>query len=105
MEAAPDRFRFILERPIVGEPGRAMELLRRRHRATGALIAKGTGEPLLAYCRRVLFDPMGFGPSLGERPGWRISSGSGLRLLPRDLLKIGHLVLAGESGMVTDRAT
>jgi len=28
----------------------------------GRLIGKGTGESLFAYCRRVLFDPLGFGP-------------------------------------------
>ena len=27
MEAAPDRYRFILERPIVGEPGREMDAI------------------------------------------------------------------------------
>ena len=31
--------------------------------ALGRLIAKGTGEKLLDYARRVLFEPLGFGPS------------------------------------------
>jgi CubicO group peptidase (beta-lactamase class C family) len=96
MEAAPDRFRFILERPIVGEPGVKWIYCGGATALLGRLIAQGTGEPLLAYCRRVLFDPMGFGPAdwASGRDG-EFRAASGLRLLPRDLLKIGQLVLAG----------
>jgi CubicO group peptidase (beta-lactamase class C family) len=53
----------------------------------------------LTSCRRVLFDPLGFGPA-----EWTVArdsearADSGLRLLPRDLLKLGKLVLAGASG-------
>lgn len=96
MEAAPDRFRFILEQPIVGEPGVKWTYCGGATALLGRLIARGTGEPLLAYARRVLFDPMGFGSAEwskgtdGER-----RAASGLRLLPRDMLKIGELVLAG----------
>ena len=97
MEAAPDRFRFILERPIVDEPGTKWTYCGGATAILGHLIERGTGEPLLAYCRRVLFDPMGFGPV-----GWAKGLGdgqyraaSGLRLLPRDLLKIGELWRVG----------
>jgi CubicO group peptidase (beta-lactamase class C family) len=96
MEAAPDRFRFILERPIVGEPGARWTYCGGATALLGSLIGKGTGEPLLPYCRRVLFDPMGFGPvdwAKGRDGEYRAASG--LRLLPRDLLKIGQLVRAG----------
>ena len=96
MEAAPDRFRFILGLPIVGEPGVKWTYCGAATAILGRLIAKGTGEALPAYARRVLFDPMGFGPS-----EWAISkdgeprAASGCRLLPRDLLKLGQLALAG----------
>ena len=96
MEAAPDRYRFILERPIVGEPGARWTYCGGATALLGHLIGKGTGEPLLAYCRRVLFDPMGFGRvdwAKGRDGEYRAASG--LRLLPRDLLKIGQLVRAG----------
>ena len=96
MEAAPDRFRNILERPVVGEPGARWSYCGGATALLGRLIAKGTGEPLLAYCQRVLFDPLGFGPATWAkgRDG-EFRAASGLRLLPRDLLKIGQLVLAG----------
>jgi CubicO group peptidase (beta-lactamase class C family) len=96
MEAAPDRFRFILERPIVREPGVSWTYCGGATTLLGRLISRGAGEPLLAYARRVLFDPLGFGPAK-----WRTgrdgepSAASGLRLLPRDMLKIGELALAG----------
>ena len=96
MEAAPDRYRFILERPIIGEPGVKWTYCGGATALLGRLIAKGTGEDLLAYCRRVLFEPMGFGPatwSKGRDGEYRAASG--LRLLPRDMLKIGQLMLAG----------
>ena len=44
----------------------------------------------------MLFDPLGFGPTeWARRPGRRTRAASGLRLLPRDIVKIGQLVLAG----------
>ena len=96
MEAAPDRFRFILERPIVGEPGVTWTYCAGATELLGRMIAKGTGEELLAYARRVLFDPLDFGPAewMSGSDGERLSA-AGLRVLPRDLLKVGQLVLAG----------
>ena len=44
MEAAPDRFRFILERPIVGEPGAKWTYCGGATALLGRLIANGTGE-------------------------------------------------------------
>jgi len=98
MEAAPDRYRFILERPIIGEPGVKWTYCGGATALLGRLIARGTGEALPAYCRRVLFDPLGFGPSdwcVGHDGEPRAASGA--RLLPRDLVKIGQLMLAGGS--------
>jgi CubicO group peptidase (beta-lactamase class C family) len=96
MEAAPDRYRFILERPIVGEPGAKWSYCGGATALLGRLIARGTGEPLLGYCQRVLFDPMGFGPTAWAKGlDGEFRAASGLRLLPRDLLKIGQLMLAG----------
>jgi CubicO group peptidase (beta-lactamase class C family) len=96
MEAAPDRFRFILERPIVGEPGVTWTYCGGATMLLGRMIAKGTGEELLAYARRVLFDPLDFGPAVWTNGiDGETHAAAGLRLLPRDLLKIGQLVLAG----------
>jgi CubicO group peptidase (beta-lactamase class C family) len=96
MEAAPDRFRFILERPTVGEPGEKWTYCGGATALLGRLIAKGSGEALLPYARRVLFDPMGFGPAEWMKgDDGEPHTASGLRLLPRDMLKVGELALAG----------
>jgi len=95
MEAAPDRYRFILSREIVHEPGTQWTYCGGATALLGRLIEKGTGEDLLSYCQRVLFDPLGFGPVVwhqGKDGAYRAASG--LRLLPRDMLKIGELVRA-----------
>jgi CubicO group peptidase (beta-lactamase class C family) len=96
MEAAPDRIRYVLERPIVGPPGQTWSYNGGATTLLGRLIAQGTGEALHAFARRALFDPMDFGPS-----EWSVSTdgheraASGLRLLPRDMSKVGQLVLTG----------
>lgn len=98
MEAAPDRFRFILDRPITDAPGAKWTYCGGATALLGRLISKGTGDALHDYARRVLFEPLGFGPSK-----WSVGSdgeprsASGLRLLPRDMLKVGEILLAGGS--------
>ena len=96
MEAAPDRFRFILERPVVGEPGVKWIYCGGATALLGRIIARGTGEELLPYARRVLFAPLEFGATEWTKGNdGEPHAASGLRLLPRDMLKIGQLVLAG----------
>jgi CubicO group peptidase (beta-lactamase class C family) len=96
MERAPDRLRFVLEQPIVSEPGVKWAYCGGATALLSRLIEKGTGEPILAYSRRVLFEPMGFGPTewTQGRDG-EARADSGLRLLPRDMLKLGQLMLSG----------
>src|SRR4051812_12873503 len=96
MEAAPDRYRYVLERPILGPPGVKWTYNGGCTTLLARLIAEGTSETLHAYARRVLFEPLGFGGSEGtiSRDGNEVAA-SGLRLLPRDMSKIGRLVLTG----------
>lgn len=96
MEAAPDRIRYVLERPIVGPPGEKWSYNGGATTLLGRIIAQGAGEKLHAFARRVLFDPLDFGPSewTTSGDGHEIAA-SGLRLLPRDMSKIGRLVLTG----------
>jgi len=63
MDAAPDRYRFILARPIVGEPGVKWTYCGGATALLGRLIAKGTGHSLQAYARKVIFEPLGLGPT------------------------------------------
>jgi CubicO group peptidase (beta-lactamase class C family) len=95
MELSPDRYRYVLDRPIVGEPGVKWTYNGGCTALLGRLITKGTGDKLPDYARRVLFDPLGLGPSEWSNGlQGEAAAASGLRLRPPDLLRIGQLVLA-----------
>jgi len=96
MEMAPDRYRFVLERPIVEPPGERWSYCGGATALLGKLIADGTGKPLEEYARAVLFAPLGitaFEWMAGD--DGVASPASGLRLAPRDLARVGELVRAG----------
>lgn len=95
MEKAPNRYRYVLDRPIVAAPGTRWIYSGGAVALIGALIARGTGMKLQEFARQALFAPLGI-----DRFGWAegsdgvASAASGLRLRPRDLLRMGALVLA-----------
>ena len=95
MELAPDRYRYILERPILEPPGTRWAYCGGATALLGGLIADGTGRSLSQYGQAMLFGPLGIGDfewMAGEDAV--PSAASGLRLAPRDLARIGELVLA-----------
>ena len=96
MELAEDRHRFVLDRPTVTEPGIRWVYNGGATALLGHLIAKGSGLSLRDYAQRKLFAPL----NVTEFEWVQGSDGefiaaSGLRLRPRDLAKIGQLVLDG----------
>jgi CubicO group peptidase (beta-lactamase class C family) len=96
MELSPDRYRYVLDRPIVGEPGTKWTYNGGCTALLGRLITKGTGDRLPDYARRVLFDPMGLGPTEWSNGlQGQAAAASGLRMRPPDLLRIGQMALAG----------
>jgi CubicO group peptidase (beta-lactamase class C family) len=113
MEMAKDRYRFVLERPVIGPPGKRWQYNGGATALLGRLIAKGTGRSLPDYARAALFDPLGIGRTewvtstetwvarqSGTSDGEPIAA-SGLRMTPRDLARIGQLVL--DNGMAGGR--
>jgi CubicO group peptidase (beta-lactamase class C family) len=105
MEMAKDRYRFILERPVIGPPGKRWLYSGGATALLGRIIARGTGRSLPDYARAALFDPLGLGPTewINNRDTWAAArygpgdgepvAASGLRMTPRDLARIGQLVL------------
>lgn len=95
MELAPDRYRYVLERPVVASPGESWTYCGGATALLGKLITDGTGQALEAYGWEKLFAPLGV-----EQFHWMAgddgvaSPASGLRLTPRDLARVGELVLA-----------
>lgn len=94
MELAEDRYRFVLDRPMVAEPGTKRVYNGGATALLGRLIAKGTGHSLPDYAQEKLLGPLGITEFewVQGRDGEYIAA-SGLRLRPRDLAKIGQLVL------------
>jgi CubicO group peptidase (beta-lactamase class C family) len=94
MEMAPDRYRFVLARPIVAEPGSRWTYNGGATALLAHLIAEGTGKQLHEYAREKLFAPLGISDTewvLGSNG--EPAAASGLRMRPRDLARIGQLVL------------
>lgn len=94
MELAPDRYRFVLDRPMVNEPGDWWTYNGGATAVIAKLIARGAGKPIDKYAAERLFTPLGI-----ESFEWiagadgEPSAASGLRLSVHDLAKIGKLVL------------
>ena len=95
MERAPDRYRFILSQPFVAAPGKRWIYSGGAVALLGYLIAKGAGTTLPEFARHALFEPLGITTfEWAHGTDGVPSAASGLRLRPRDLLRIGQLVLA-----------
>ena len=94
MEMADDRYRFILERPFVAEPGSRWDYNGGATAILAHLVSRGAGRPIFEYARDKLFGPIGItdvewvAGTNGEA-----AAASGLRMRPRDLAKIGQMVL------------
>ena len=94
MERAADRYRFILDRPIVAPAGSRWVYNGGCSALLGRLIANGTGQTLEAFAREKLFQPLGISQFEWAKGEDGVpSSASGLRLTARDLARIGQLVL------------
>ncbi|MGV1792191.1 serine hydrolase domain-containing protein [Rhizobium sp. A37_96] len=94
MENAPDRYRFVLEQPVIAEPGTRWIYSGGSVALVGAIIERGSGKRLPDFARDVLFEPLGIA-QFHWTAGYDgvASAASGLRLTAPDLLKIGMLLL------------
>lgn len=96
MRASPDWTQFMLDLPMVAEPGSVYEYCSGGMHLLSGIISKASGSSALDFARRTLFAPLGI-----DRAGWPsdaqgVSHGWGdLRLQPRDMAKIGYLWLRG----------
>jgi CubicO group peptidase (beta-lactamase class C family) len=62
----------------------------------GRLIERGTGLDLHSFAKTALFEPLGIGASEWAKGTDGVASAaSGLRLTPRDLARIGQMIIAG----------
>ncbi|HMI97192.1 MAG TPA: serine hydrolase [Micropepsaceae bacterium] len=95
MNRAVDPYRYIFSQSIVAVPGAKYNYSGGSAALLGAIIRKTTGQTIDDFARAVLFGPLGITDfEWVKLPNGDPVADAGLRLKPRDLAKIGQLVLA-----------
>jgi CubicO group peptidase (beta-lactamase class C family) len=95
MAQAPDLYRFVLERPVVFTPGEIYNYNSGGTEWLGLVLANSIGQSVDGYARDKLFNPLGitdFEWVKMPNSGQPFAAG-GLRLRPRDMAKMGQLLL------------
>jgi CubicO group peptidase (beta-lactamase class C family) len=95
MHMAKDPCRYVLGLPATAPAGELFFYNTGALTLLSAIIHKATGRPLDEFAREHLFGPLGIGRMEWSRVRGDTDAGGGLRLRPRDMAKIGQLVLAG----------
>ena len=95
MHMAPDPCRYVLGLATTAPPGQEFFYNTGALTLLSAIIRKATGRPLDEFARATLFEPLGITGVEWIRVKGDADAGGGLRLRPRDMAKIGQLVLAG----------
>jgi CubicO group peptidase (beta-lactamase class C family) len=93
MNNAADAVRYVLERPLVAEPGRVYNYSGGSAALLAAILQKVSGKRIDALSRDDLFSPLGITDFEWSQYNGRPVVASGLRLRPRDLARIGQMVL------------
>jgi CubicO group peptidase (beta-lactamase class C family) len=96
MLASPDHVGFVLDLPAVKPPGGSFNYNNGLPILLGEILTRALGEPVDAFADRQLFQPLGI-----RNYTWtRLRNGvpwltGGMTMPPRDMAKIGQLMLAG----------
>lgn len=89
-----DRYRFTLSQPIVMEPGTVFNYNGGGTTLLGRIISRGTGMSIADYGEERLFGPLGIDDFEWVVDYFGVPYGhGGLRFRPRDLAKLGQLIL------------
>ena len=95
MNMAWDPCRYVLSLPVTAPAGQEFFYNTGALRLIASIIHKATGRPLDEFARATIFEPLGITNADWIRVRGDTDAGGGLRLRPRDMAKIGQLVLAG----------
>jgi CubicO group peptidase (beta-lactamase class C family) len=95
MNRSRDACRFVLGLAVTAPAGQEFFYNTGALALMSAIVRKATGRPLDDFVRETLFAPLGITAVEWERRKGDTDAGGGLRLRPRDMAKIGQLVLAG----------
>jgi len=95
MHMAPDPCRYVLGLAATAPPGQEFFYNTGALTLVSAIVRKATGRTLDEFARETLFQPLGITSVEWVRVRGDSDAGGGLRLRPRDMAKIGQLVVAG----------
>ena len=95
MHMAWDPCRYVLSLAVTAPAGQEFFYNTGALTLVSVIIRKATGRPLDEFARELLFAPLGITGIEWSRVRGDTDAGGGLRLRPRDMAKIGQLVLAG----------
>ena len=94
MMQSKDWVQFMLDRPMMAEPGSKFEYCSGGMHLLSGIISEITGSSELEFARRELFQPLGIEDVIWPSDPQGVSTGWGdLHLRPRDMAKIGYLWL------------
>ncbi|NIK25306.1 serine hydrolase domain-containing protein [Paenibacillus lupini] len=93
MKKSADPIRFVLDRPLISEPGTAYLYNSGGSHLLSVILSKATGQSALDYATSRLFKPMGFHQVKWTSHKGINEGGTGLQLYGRDLAKLGLLYL------------
>jgi CubicO group peptidase (beta-lactamase class C family) len=94
MERSRDWVKYVLDKPMVRDPGAAFEYNSGNPHLLSAILSKVTGKSAEDYAREKLFGPLGIGDFQWRHDPQGVSTGGfGLYMLPRDMAKLGSLWL------------
>src|SRR6478609_6328001 len=94
MQRSRDWTQFVLDRPMVREPGAAFDYNSGNTQLASAILLQATGMSAEQFAARELFAPLGITRWRWKKDAAGVSSGGfGLYLAPRDMAKFGLLAL------------
>jgi CubicO group peptidase (beta-lactamase class C family) len=94
MFQAPDPYRFVLQQPIAATPGTMWDYDSGGVELLGIILKRVAKQPVDQFARQALFEPLGIRHwEWAQFADGNPIASAGLRLRPRDLAKIGQLVL------------
>ena len=91
----PDMWQYVLDRPMIRDPGEAWEYNSGGIEVLGGIIEQTTGYRVAEFAEEFLFNPIGIDQYTWWRPfaSGQYGCGGGLSLKPRDMARFGYLYL------------